>query len=195
MSPRCPQDITANDDLIFVTFLSRFQHTSHTSWKLQDALSLGVPARDAKKGAKCISTQAGSEEVTCVFVNKSKTNMIFQNSPWNALVGGNPICVQLMGNVKKRRIHNKSKHNKKYFHVESINVFHPLLPYINFEQDRSESCMMKTLCVIIIRSTDKRTTNQHANVCGLQCFRWGKFSTIFFSFSFSFFSLTIHLHC
>lgn len=112
------------------------------------------------------------------------------------LVGGNPICVQLMGNVKKKkkRMHNKSKHNKKYFHVESINVFRPLLPYINFEQDRSESCMMKTLCVIIIRSTDKRTTNHHANVCGLQCFRWGRFSTFFFFFFFVF-SLTIHLHC
>lgn len=65
---------------MMISFLSRFQHTSRTSWKLQDTLGFTVPARNAKKGAKCISTQAGSEEVTCVFVNKSKTNMIFQKS-------------------------------------------------------------------------------------------------------------------
>lgn len=173
-----------------LSFLSCFQHTSRTSWKLQDALGFSVPARDAKKGAKCISTQAGSEEVTCVFVNKSKTNMIFQNSPWNALVGGNPICVHLMGNVKKKENAQQKQAQQKVLPCRINKRFSPPpLPYINFEQDRSESCMMKTLCVIIIRSTDKRTTNQHANVCGLQCFRWGRFSTFFFLFLFLFFPL------
>lgn len=171
------------------SYVSTVQHTYRRLW---DALGIDAPARDGQKGAKSISRQAESEEVTCVFVNKSKTNMIFRNSLWNALVRGNPICVQLMGNILEKKTCNKSGRNRKYFRVESINAFPPL-SYINFEQDRSESCMMKTLCVIIIRTTDKRTTNQHANICRPQCFKWGRFST-FFSFSLSFF-LSIHLHC
>lgn len=50
------EDTTANDDDIF--FCLVFSNTSCTFWKLQDALGFATPARHAKKGAKCISTQA-----------------------------------------------------------------------------------------------------------------------------------------